>query len=165
MIIDFNAWRQEMLFVGRIIQDGDTSVSSEERHRRVLRFIEMLDSLTGTEGPAVANTLFDCIQVEDSYGAYCSIDHALARFPEEEYLSGLASALPRLIKELPSQAGENLVSIANGIGGKWAHQIDLFNTIVEQANPDARNTIVSFIRLQEVSGWLTHRVGVLCPKL
>jgi hypothetical protein len=163
MITDFNSWRQELLFVGRIIQDGDTTVSSDERHRRFMRFVELVDSLTGSEGPAAIEALFDSIQVEDSYGAYCSIDHALSRFPESEYLSGLVMALPRLIRELPDQAGEHLVSIANGIGGKWAHQVDLLNAIIAQATPDVRDSVVSFIRSQERSGWLTNRMGVLCP--
>jgi hypothetical protein len=123
----------------------------------------MVEALAGTEGPAVIEALFDSIQVPDSYGAYCSIDHALSRFPEGDYLFGLVMALPRLIKELPDQAGEHLVSIANGIGGKWAHQVELLNAIIAQADPDIRDVIISFVRSQEMTGWLTHRVGVLCP--
>jgi hypothetical protein len=163
MITDFNSWRQELLFVGRIIQDGDTTVSSDERHRRFMRFVEMVDALTGAEGSAAIEALFDSIQVQDSYGAYCSIDHALSRFPESDYLFGLVMALPRLIRELPDQAGEHLVSIANGIGGKWGHQVDLLNAIISKTAPDIRDVIISFIRSQETSGWLTNRVGVLCP--
>jgi hypothetical protein len=164
MINDFDTWREELLFVGRIIQDGDNTVSSDERHRRFMRFVEMVDALTGTEGPAVIEALFDSIQVPDSYGAYCSIDHALSRFPEGDSLFGLVMALPRLIKELPDQAGEHLVSVANGIGGKWAHHVDLVNAMIAQTDPCIRDVIISFVRSQETSGWLTHRVGVLCPQ-
>ncbi len=94
MIHDFEKWKAELLFTGNIIQDGDISVSPEERHRRSLRFMDMVDSLSGSEGEIVVDALFDSIQVEDSYGAYYSIDHALGRFPESEYLSGLIRALP-----------------------------------------------------------------------
>jgi len=163
MISDFNKWKEELLFTGRIIQLNDQSVSAEEAHRRALRFMEMVDSLSGNEGPAVVDALYESIQVNYSHGAYNSIDHALARFPEREYLNALVKALPRLIKELPDRAGEQLVSIANGIGGKWEYQISIFNQMVLEAPEDTISIITSYIRNQESKGWLEHRVGVLCP--
>lgn len=163
MIKDFESWKAEILFTGNIIQDGDNSVDPGERHRRFMRFVEMVDALTGNEGPLAVDSLFESIQVNYSYGAYHSINHALARFPEMEYLSGLVRALPRLIESLPDQAGEHLVSVANGMGGKWEYQIGIFNRIVAESSADVRASIISFVREQETNGWLDHRVGVLCP--
>ncbi len=163
MIKDFESWKAELLFTGNIIQDGDKSVDFDERHRRFMRFVEMVDALTGNEGSLAVDALFESIQVNYSYGAYHSIDHALARFPEMEYLSGLARALPRLIENLPDQAGEQLVSVANGMDGKWEYQISIFNRIVSESTADIKAAIISFVREQERDGWLDHRVGVLCP--
>ena len=166
MITDLKSWKAELLHAGRIVQDGDVSVEPEEAHRRFMRFVEIVDSLEGNEGPEVVDALFEAIQVEDSYGAYHSIDHALARFPESYYLLGLIKALPRLIAELPDQAGDQLASIANGVGGKWEYQIALFNQAVREAENSIQVAIVSFIRQQEIQrGWLDHRVWVLCPPL
>lgn len=163
MIKDFETWKAELLFTGNIIQDDDESVDSDESHRRFMRFVEMVDALTGKEGPQVVDALFESIQVNDSYGAYHSINHALARFPEMEYLSGLVRALPRLIERLPDQAGEHLVSVANGMGGKWEYQIGILNRIVSESSADIKTVITSFVREQEKDGWLEHRVGIICP--
>ena len=138
MITDFKTWKTELLHTGKIVQD-DVSVEPEEAHRRFMRFVEIVDSLSGNEGLEVVDALFEAIQVEDSYGAYHSIDHALARFPESYYLQSLIKALPRLIAELPDQAGDQLVSIANGVGGKWEYKITLggFKPQVQKAQHDA----------------------------
>jgi hypothetical protein len=163
MIEDFDSWRAELLELGQIIQDEDESVPREETDRRFRRFVAMVDALTGHEGSRAVDTLFDAIQVEESYGAYHAIGHALARFPESEYLNGLVKALPRLIAQLPDQAGEHLVAIANGMDSPWEFQIALFNQAVQEAPTMARQQILSFIRQQELRGWLIHRIGILCP--
>ena len=87
----------------------------------------------------------------------------MGRFPGDEYIGVIVQELPALIARQPDWAGEFLVSIANGQGGHWDYHIKFFNEDVAAAPPAARQAIVDYIRSQEESGWLTHRVGVLCP--
>jgi len=41
-ILDFNVWREELLFTGRIVADCDDSVHPEEKERRCWRYVELV---------------------------------------------------------------------------------------------------------------------------
>jgi hypothetical protein len=164
-IDDFAAWKEELLFTGRIVQDDDHSVSREEAHRRFLRYVELVEQADGSEGPKAVCALIRSMQMREDYGAYQSVYHAMARFPEKEFLEVLVQELPNLIERQPDWAGDFLVGIANGQGGKWDYQIAMFNDAVASSSPSQRQVIVNYVRSQEPSGWFKHRVGVLCPGL
>jgi hypothetical protein len=70
VIDDFAAWRQELIFTGAIVQDGDTSVDSIEAGRRCDRYLELLDDVEGSEDQNVFQTLLDSMRVEEDYEVY-----------------------------------------------------------------------------------------------
>jgi hypothetical protein len=163
MVANFKDWKEKLLLYGRIVQDGDSTVTPEEAERRFNRYIEILEELDGTEGEEVLAALFQSIQVEHDYGAYQTLWHTMARFPEDQFFTVLVNRLPTLIKQLPDWAGDILVGIANGQDTKWEYQIQIFNDAVINTSAANRELIIEYIRVQEESGWFRHRVGVLCP--
>lgn len=164
-INDFATWKEELLFTGRIVQDGDYSVHPDEAHRRFLRYCELIEQLDGSEGPKAIEVLFQSVQMKDDYGAYQTTYRIMGRFPDRDFIEIFVRELPSLIARLPDWAGDFLVGVANGQGGKWEYQVGMFNNAVASAPPATRSAIVSYVRGQEISGWLEHRVGVLCPGL
>jgi hypothetical protein len=162
---DFAAWRDELLFTGRIVQDGDHSVDPNEAHRRFLRYCELVEELDGSEGPEAIAALFQSVQMKHDYGAYQTTYRVMGRFPDKEFIEVFVHELPSLIERLPDWAGDFLVGVANGQGGKWDYQIGMFNDAVASSPPATRAAIVNYVRSQETSGWFEHRVGVLCPGL
>jgi hypothetical protein len=164
-IHDFGAWRDELLFTGRIVQDADKSVDPAEAHRLFMRYIELMEQLNGSEGPTALTALIQSVQMRDDYGAYQTTFLVMWRFPEKELMQVVVQELPDLIARQPDWAGDLLVSIANGQGGRWDYQITMFNEAVASAPGPVRRAIVDYVRGQESSGWFKHRVGVLCPVL
>lgn len=162
-IDDIAAWKEELLFTGRIVQDEDHSVDPDEKHRRFLRYIELMELIDGSEGPEALAALIQSVQMRNDYGAYQTTYCIMGRFPDKEFIEGLVHELPSLIARQPEWAGDFLVGIANGQGGKWDYQIAMFNNAVASASPSVRRAIVNYVRSQEPSGWFSHRVGVLCP--
>ena len=160
---DFETWKSELMFTGRIVQDDDETVDCDEAHRRFLRYIELLEQIDGTEGPEAVAALIQSVQMEHDYGAYQTTYRMFARFPDRDFFTTLVQELPALIARQPDLAGDFLVGIANGQGGKWDYQIALFNNAVAIAPAAVRQPIVDYVRSQEPKGWFSNRVGVLCP--
>jgi hypothetical protein len=154
-------WKNELLAVGNIVQDGDETVTAEEAHRRFLRYIEMLDSLTGREGYEYALAVMQSVQAVHDYGAYQTTGHTLWRFGEDAYCQAILHELPRLIQTLPDWAGEFLVRIANGAGTENESTIHRFNDLLSKLDRKNRSIIEQFIAEQEEDGWLEDQVGVL----
>lgn len=123
-----------------------------------------MDLLDGSEGPTALAALVQSIQMRHDFGAYQTTFRVMWRFPEKELMQILVQELPDLIARQPDWAGDLLVSIANGQGGKWDYQIAMFNDTVASASGPVRRAIVDYVRAQEPSGWFEHRVGVLCPE-
>ena len=157
----FKRWRAELLHVGDIVQDVDESVSWEEREARFNRYIEMLEALTGTEGPEYVLAVMESVQAENDYGAYQSAQRAAWRFGDNFLFRALIHELPRLIDALPEWAGELLVSIANAQDTPDESTIRNFNDLLSNSDVATKQKIDDFIRQEEVSGWLRGRVGVL----
>ena len=59
-IDDFAAWKNELLFTGRIVQDEGDSVDPNAAHRRSLRYCELVEQLDGAEGPEALAALIPC---------------------------------------------------------------------------------------------------------
>jgi hypothetical protein len=163
MKLDHSTWKSELLFTGRIVQDGDKTVDPDEAHRRFLRYIELVEEVDGSEGADALVALFQSVQMKDDYGAYQTTYRIMGRFPDELFAKVFVQELPSLILRQPDWAGDFLVGIANGQGGKWDYQIKMFNDAVAAAPAEVQRPIIDYIREQELSGWFRHRVGVLCP--
>ena len=158
---NFEKWRNELLLVGNIIQDADESITSEESERRFNRYIEMLESLDGTEGKIYAVAVFESVQAIDDYGAYQTANRAAWQFGEQVYCESLLQELPRLIKIIPDWAGDFLVSIANGEETEHESVIRTFNKLLVSSPKEVREVILQYISAEENDGWFEHRVGVL----
>ncbi|MFO6421802.1 hypothetical protein [Motilimonas sp. KMU-193] len=158
---NFAKWKEELLFVGNIVQDSDDSVSCGESELRFNRYIEMLDSLSGNEGSEYALAIFQSIQAVDDYGAYQTAGKVAWKFGEEAFCASLLHELPRLIQDLPDWAGDFLVAIANGQDTEYQSTINLFNKLFASIPKDDQAMIYAYIASEEKSGWLSNRVGVL----
>ena len=157
----FERWKAELLIVGNIVQDDDTSTPPDEAQRRFQRYCAMLDALTGTEGAHYALAIVQSVQAGHDYGAYQTANRAAWRFGEMAYCAALLRELPRLIATLPDWAGEFLVGIANGAGTPHASAITCVNTLLAAAPPAHQALIAAFIAQEEDDGWFEHCPGVL----
>ena len=161
MTAQFETWKSELLHVGNIVQDDDHSVPPEESERRFNRYIEMLGSLTGTEGYEYALAIMESVQAKNDYGAYQTAGRAAWRFGEDAYCRALLQELPRLVMTLPDWAGDFVVSIANGHGTAHQSTIHTFNRYLCNADPISKLLIDKFIANEEIDGWLSHCTGIM----
>jgi hypothetical protein len=106
MIDNFAAWKEELLFTGRIVQDEDETVSWEERHRRFLRYIELVEQLDGTERRDALAALLQSVQMTNDYGGYQTTYRVMGRFPDQEFTEVFVAELPALIMRQPDWAGD-----------------------------------------------------------
>jgi len=158
---DFDAWRDELLATGVILQDGDDSVPWPERERRFNRYVELVDAAAGSEGLAGAVALIQSLQSKDDYGAYQATQHALGRFPTPVFVAALIQELPALIQRQPDWAGELLCSLANSVGTRFEPDIAEFRSQLSRAPRATQDAVGAFLRQEEQDGWLKHRRGVL----
>lgn len=162
--IDFNSWREELLFTGNIIQDDDESVSQLEKEKRFNRYIELVDSVTGTEGVEAFLALIESLRAKDDYGAYQGTYSALRRFPPVVVAKGLIAALPGLIHRQPEYAGDILSQVANSTSGEGLALLSAFRKEFAKAKTSTRKVIEDFVTQEENGGWLDgRRKGVIRP--
>lgn len=160
----FDAWKRELLLVGNIVQDADSSIAPEEAERRFSRYIELLEALSGSEGYEYVLAILQSIQADADYGAYQTAERAAYRFGEEQFCRALLHELPRLISTLPDWAGDFLVSIANAEDTPYQSVLDSFNKLLSESDDARRSIIGDFITQEEDDGWFAHRIGVLGVK-
>ena len=158
---DFDAWREELMFTGAIVQDGDQSVGFPEREVRFNRYVQLVDAVAGTEGLRVAAALIQSMTAREDYGAYQATQHALGRFPPSTYIAALIQELPNLIERQPDWAGELVCSLANSVGTRHEPDIAEFRSQLERAAEGTQAAIRAFLMREEESGWLEHRRGIL----
>ena len=156
----FQEWRNELLRVGRIVQDDDETTSPEQAEASFNRYIEMLDQLSGKEGFDYAVAVLEPIQSVHDYGAYQTAQNAALRFGRKAYSRALLSQLPRLIDELPDWAGDCLVIIANSQERDPVF-VEIFNAELGTAATPINEVVTSFIAANEKRGWFQNRRGVL----
>jgi hypothetical protein len=155
------SWESELVQTGRIVQDGDTSVSQQEAERRFERYLALVGMVDGSGGLRAARALVRSIQVQHDYGAYQrTMNKLLFSFPADVTAEVLVAELPRLIADLPDWAGDLLSSITQA-SPMTESLVASFNTAVASAAPDVRRQVLEFIRQQEQGGWLEHRKGLL----
>lgn len=165
VIQDVGEWELELVQTGKIVQDGDTSVSPDEAERRFNRYVELVDMVEGDEGPKVVRALVRSIQVRYDYGAYQGTMNAiLGKFPTELMVPVLLSELPDLIQRQPEWAGDIINQVAHQNNTAAKIMVESFNREVSKLLPQDRQSIMEFIRQEENGGWLEDRQGILCPR-
>jgi hypothetical protein len=148
---DFPRWRAELLRVGRIVQDDDHQTPEEERVRDFHRYLELVDGLDGSEGVDAIAALFESIQVPHDYGAYQAANHAIWRFPADQFAVAFVSQLPRLIESQPEWASEFMWGLAGSAPSLFDY-ITAFNEQLARSPENIRSVIADFIRGQ-APGW------------
>ena len=148
--MELNEWRSELLRTSDIVQDGDDSVSWEEREERFTRYVGLLEMVTGKEPQEVFQTVVDSIRVPDDYGAYETAHNALWSFPPEKFADYFVAALPRLISRMAQhdQVGRFLCPLT-GHGRK--KYLPAFNSELGKAPIATREAIMKFVK--ENSQW------------
>ncbi len=163
MVFILNDFEAELIACGRIVQDDDDSVRIEEAERRFNRYVELVASMSGTEGANGACVLIRSMQSVHDYGAYQrTISKLLFDFPANVVAEAVIAELPRLIRELPDWAGEVLNMLVQAQGRSDA-LVSAFNLKLSGLPAEGRKAFVSFIREQERAGWPEHKLGVLAP--
>jgi hypothetical protein len=165
VIQNVSEWELELVQTGKIVQDGDISVSPDEAEKRFSRYVELVDMVEGDEGPEVVKALVRSIQVRYDYGAYQGTMNAiLDRFPMELMVPVLLSELPDLIQRQPEWAGDIINQVTHQDNTAAKVVVRLFNKEVSKLSPQDRQSIMKFIRQEENGGWLEGRQGILCPQ-
>ena len=151
----------ELIACGRIVQDNDASVSVEEAEHRFNRYVELVDSIRGTEDVRTARALLSSMQAVHDYGAYqAALGKLVFGFPPSVVSEAVVAEAPRLIIELPQWAGEVLNMLVQA-QGKSEELVLAFNSKLAHAPAAEREAIIRFIRAQEREGWLEHKPGLL----
>lgn len=154
-------WESELVACGRLVQDEEASVPQEEAERRFNRYVQLVDSVLGTEGVPGARALVRSIQAVHDYGAYQStLNKLVFSFPASVVAEAVVTEVPRLIVQLPRWAGEVLNMLVQA-QGRSAELVVTFNSALSRALPEERLAIVHFIREEEREGWLEHKPGLL----
>lgn len=158
-IADFDEWREELLFTGRIISDSDTSVMPEEAERRCHRYIELVEAARGIRSRRVLQALVDSLQVDDDYEVYERTVGLILDVPARDFGAWLIDAFPGLIERQPDRAGDLLSLMINSDRGGGAAHLSSFRLALEAAAPAIQREIRTFIKAQESSGWLEDKPG------
>lgn len=158
-----NDFEAELIACGRIVQDDDDSVPIQEAERRFNLYVELVDSLRGTEGANVACILLRSMQSVHDYGAYQhTMNKLVFDFPSSLVAEAVIAEVPRLVRGFPDWAGEVLNMLVHAQGRSDA-LVSAFNLELSGLAAEGRDAFVHFIREQEREGWLEHKPGVLAP--
>jgi hypothetical protein len=158
-IAEFERWREEVLFTGRIVQDSDTSVDPDEAGRRARRYTELVESSRGNWTEEVFQTLIESLQVDDDYEVYETTVGVIFSFPPEKFGGWLVKALPGLVRRQPARAGDFLSLMVNNYRGSAPQHLVAFRDALRRAPATLRDELLAFIAQQEREGWLQEKAG------
>jgi hypothetical protein len=158
-IADFERWREELLFTGRIVRDDDKSVSPDEAQRRVHRYLELVEAADGTWTEPVFQSLVDSLQVDDDYEVYETTVGQILAFPPEKFGPWFVKALPDLLKRQPERAADILSLLINNYKGWGAEHLLTFRQALHKTSDPVRQELFNFIAQQEREGWLKEKPG------
>lgn len=159
----FDKWKAELLHSGAIVQDDDPSVGSDEAEQRFLRYVEMVDAVTGEEGRPVFDALLASATAKHDYGAYQATIGAIFRFPPELRGTWLLENLPWFDDINSEFAGDLLSGMANE--GPSAPSVVAFQQAWSDADPTTAAAIRRIIDREEElpEGWLSEKPFRLRP--
>lgn len=166
MIPDFEKWRVELLFTGKIVPDYNKIVPQEEAERRWNRYVELLEMVEGDEGQEVLEAIINSAQAKPNhdYGAYQTLITVVGKFPGEIFAKGFAKTISDLFDRDEEFTGDLLLELGKVCTSEEPPCSDVFNEGLESLDPASREKIVNYIRLQEEpDGWLENFVGEFAP--
>ncbi|MFD5249913.1 hypothetical protein ACFWIW_35575 [Amycolatopsis sp. NPDC058340] len=143
-------WKQEIVECGDLVQDDDGVTPQSEAERRWNRYVELADSVTGSEGPTGVAAIVASLKAEEDYGAYQSAHAALGRFPDSDLGKGIALSASDLAAIPKDNSGNVLMILARS--GPVA--VDSFNQEIQAVASSARNEIRQLVEFHESEEWL-----------
>ncbi len=162
MIKNIEQWKKDIIYFGKIIQDNDNSVDSNEAEKRFKNYIKLVDCVEGNESEEIALYLIKSLQVNDDYGAYQTTLNKIFSFKSEIFVKVIITDLPRLIDKNLDWAGELLSCITSLIQSGNNKEISIIFKKALQHTPNTqKEKIVQYIKNQEREGWLENEKGVL----
>ena len=161
-ISDFASWRTELIQKGRIPSD-DKDVDRDVAERDCLRYVELVDLVSGTEGVVAFDALLESMQVEEDYEVYETTVGALQRFPADIAGDRLFAGWRDLSKRCRFRAWDLLSLLAMGCFQQRG--IDAFNLAWARGPVEWRRELLALVLEQEKKGWLDsdEKRGVLRP--
>ena|SRR5437867_1692044 len=151
-ISDFESWRSELIQKGRIPSDDEQEVDRDAAGRNSLRYVELVDMVTGTEGSAAFDALLESMQVEEDYEVYETTIGALQRFPGDMAGDRLFAGWRDLRQRCGLRAWDLLSLTA--MGAFQARGIKAFNLAWARAPAEWRQELLALAHEQEQKGWL-----------
>lgn len=148
---DFDAWRQELLWTGELVQDSDTSVSEEEAGDRFDRYVALADMIDGTEGAAAVQALIASLRAEEGYGAHEAVYGALERFPSQVLVSGTVMAAADLLS-IPRDHSGQVLQLLTLLAS--SDDLRAFGVACCRLEPELRAGLASLIADHEADEWL-----------
>lgn len=160
MIANFEAWKEELLFTGNIIQDEDDTVSPEERARRCTRYGELLDAVDGTEGYEVFQALIDSLQAKQDYGVYQTTYNVLWSFRDPQFAEYLIKSLPSVIRR--NLGAEDLSQVGNILApiDSASQRVEQFNMNLARSPHEEQEIIFATISKLIDLTWLNEDTGL-----
>ncbi|SFE57551.1 hypothetical protein SAMN04487819_11713 [Actinopolyspora alba] len=145
-------WKVEIVECGEIVQDEDDTVPQDEAERRWNRYVELVLSVTGDEGPEGVVAIVSSLRAEEDYGAYESAYAALQRFPLADLGKGVAWAAEELTRIPYDPSGIVLVIVAR----LPAEAAEAFNQEIKSVPGDVRNRLRDVVDFHEANDWLAE---------
>ncbi|MBB0243246.1 hypothetical protein FNQ90_03745 [Streptomyces alkaliphilus] len=147
---DVDAWRRELLIAGGLVRDGEASVC-EEAGPRHDRYVELVDMVDDTEGPAVVHALIASLRAEEDHGAHEAVYGALERFPGKDLVRGTVLAVPDLLSIPRDHSGQVLQLLTLPAGDE---DLRVFTAAGRRLEPGLRAGLVALITDHEADEWL-----------
>lgn len=148
---DFDAWRQELLATGDLVQDRDSPVSDDEAGRRYDRYVALADMADGTGGPRTVHALIASLRAEEDYGAHQAVYGALQRFPSQDLVSGTVLAAADLLN-IPRDHSGQVLQLVTLLAS--ADDLRTFTAACDRLEPELRAGLRDLIVDHEADEWL-----------
>ncbi|GAB3560895.1 hypothetical protein J2S53_002045 [Actinopolyspora lacussalsi] len=145
-------WKVEIVECGDIPQVEDETVPQDEAERRWNRYVELVDSVTGDEGPEAVVAIVSSLKVQDDYDAYEGAYAALQRFPLADFGKGVAWAAEELTRIPYDRSGIVLVIVARSS----AEAAEAFNEAVKSVPGEVRSRLRDVVDFHEANDWLAE---------
>src|SRR5689334_19351912 len=148
---EFEVWRRELLATGDLVQDGDDSINADEAERRWNRYVELADTVDGTEGPQTVHALITSLTAIEGYGAHEAVYGALERFPPGDLCRGTVMAAAELLTIPDDHSGQvlQLVTLLSNVD-----DLQEFGVAFGQLSPELRAGLEALIARHEYDEWL-----------
>ncbi|MGX1911916.1 hypothetical protein ACWIID_24080 [Streptomyces phaeochromogenes] len=144
-------WKVEIVECGDLVQDDDEVTHPDEAERRWNRYVELADSVAGSEGPTAVAAIVSSLRAEEDYGAYQAAHAALNRFPHSDLGKGVALAARDLVAIPKDGSGNVLLILAQASSAA----VTTFNEAMRAADADVQREMSELVEFHESEEWLS----------